>query len=97
MLVTAGRPYVLTICLMMLAFWVVLLVAPTGVVLQGRLTLMMGPPGGGKSTLLQLLAGMLAGHAIKVGPLFVESVNMDIFIIPHTQREAWHCRCQMQL
>ena len=35
---------------------------------QGRLTLMMGPPGGGKSTLLQLLAGMLAGHAIKVTP-----------------------------
>ncbi|KAA6418150.1 MAG: ATP-binding cassette transporter [Trebouxia sp. A1-2] len=38
----------------------------SGSIQPGRLTLMMGPPGGGKSTLLQLLAGMLAGHAIKV-------------------------------
>ena len=51
------------------------LLHPTGMVLQGRLTLMMGPPGGGKSTLLQLLAGMLAGHAIKVCLLFLESVS----------------------
>ena len=26
---------------------------------QGRLTLLMGPPGGGKSTLLKLLSGLL--------------------------------------
>ena len=34
--------------------------------LQGRLTLLMGPPGGGKSTLLQLLAGLLAGPSVQV-------------------------------
>ena len=34
--------------------------------MQGRLTLLMGPPGGGKSTLLQLLAGLLAGHSVQV-------------------------------
>ncbi len=37
---------------------------------------MMGPPGGGKSTLLQLLAGMLAGHAIKVCLLFLLTLSI---------------------
>ena len=34
--------------------------------MQGRLTLLMGPPGGGKSTLLQLLAGLLVGRSVQV-------------------------------
>lgn len=37
-----------------------------GLCLQGRLTLMMGPPGGGKSSLLQLLAGLLNPSTVQV-------------------------------
>ncbi|KAL3152681.1 hypothetical protein ABBQ38_012276 [Trebouxia sp. C0009 RCD-2024] len=38
----------------------------SGTIQPGRLTLLMGPPGGGKSTLLQLLAGLLGGHSVQV-------------------------------
>ncbi|KAL3156296.1 hypothetical protein ABBQ32_012566 [Trebouxia sp. C0010 RCD-2024] len=38
----------------------------SGIIQPGRLTLLMGPPGGGKSTLLQLLAGLLGGHSVQV-------------------------------
>ena len=37
--------------------------ALTGLVLQGRMTLLLGPPAGGKSTLLQLLSGLLTKSA----------------------------------
>ena len=38
----------------------------SGVVRPSRLTLLLGPPGGGRSTLLKALAGRLQGAQLKV-------------------------------
>ena len=48
--------------------------------MQGRLTLVMGPPGGGKSTLLQLLAGLLAGRSVQVINYLHTFTLLDIFV-----------------
>ena len=53
--------------------------------LQGRLTLLLGPPGSGKSTLLKALAGKLRGKSPRVqGRITYNGETLDQFVPQRT-------------
>ncbi len=57
----------------------------SGVALQGRLTLLLGPPGSGKTTLLKALAGKLQGKSPRVsGRITYNGETFDRFIPQRT-------------
>ena len=54
--------------------------------LQGRLTLLLGPPGSGKSTLLKALSGKLDMSSLRVtsGSVSYNGRSLDEFVIQRT-------------
>ena len=53
--------------------------------MQGRLTLLLGPPGSGKSTLLKALAGKLRGKSPRVrGSITYNGETFDQFVPQRT-------------
>ena len=71
--------------------------------LQGRLTLLLGPPGSGKSTLLKALAGKLGGKSPRVtGRITYNGETFSSFIPQRTaayvsQASVQCCCCLSRL
>ena len=57
--------------------------------LQGRLTLLMGPPGGGKSTLLKLLSGLLQKDSSLKVSCSARLQQTHVHVLPGWKSRAW--------
>ena len=63
--------------------------------MQGRLTLLLGPPGSGKSTLLKALAGKLSGKSPQItGKITYNGETFSSFVPQRTaayvSQVSWH-------
>ncbi|KAK7321500.1 hypothetical protein VNO77_32212 [Canavalia gladiata] len=56
----------------------------SGVIMPGRMTLLLGPPGAGKSTLLTALAGKLDDNLKKTGSITYNGREIDDFYVQRT-------------